>query len=244
MTSTPQLSLSISPHLTVLAMLTDALAGRRRGLPDRWRETIASRVARPGHQAVRPFAAPGHSVAPDCLVPHAPVAGDVSVQEQFGALRELPPGRLAADLEQAFGPGPLPVHWRSAAERPAAWLHGYAGALSDIWNTVEPLWKRARPLLDREIRRVGVAAVRGGPELLLGALTDRITCVEGGLCIADVEASSYELGDRKIVLVPRAASGWWTSRAWRSRSASPTRWRCRRTRRPSSPAHRPSPAGR
>ncbi|SEG91573.1 Helix-turn-helix domain-containing protein [Nonomuraea solani] len=186
-------------------MITDALAGRRRGLPDLWRKAISARVGRPGHQAVRPLAAPGYSVVPDCLVPRTPIGADVSVRAQIGALRDLPPDTLLTDLEQAFGDGPLPVHWRSAAERPSAWLHGYASALAEVWSTTEPLWKRARALLDREVHRVGVATVRGGPELLLGSLTSRITCGERGLLISDVEASVYDLGDRDIVLVPMLA---------------------------------------
>ncbi|MBF8192690.1 winged helix-turn-helix transcriptional regulator [Nonomuraea sp. K274] len=203
--STPQLYISISPNLTALAMIADALAGRRRGLPELWRRAISSRVGRPGHESVRPLAAPGYSVMPDSLVPRAPIGGDVSVQAQISALHDIPPDDLIKDLEQAFGPGPLPAHWRSAAERPARWLRGYAGALNDVWNTTEPLWKRARALLDREIERVGVGSVRGGPELLLGALSNRITYGERGLLISDLESSTYELGDRRIVLVPMLA---------------------------------------
>ncbi|GAA1678625.1 hypothetical protein GCM10009733_089370 [Nonomuraea maheshkhaliensis] len=203
MTATPQLSISISPHLTAVAMISDALAGRHRGLPDLWRQALRSRVGRPGHQAVRSLAAPGYSVVPDCIVPSTPAAGDVPVQAS--ALRELPPERLIADLEQAFHGGPLPVHWRFAAEQPAAWLHGYAGALSEVWNTVEPLWRRARPLLDREVNRVGLAAVRGGVEPLLGSLNHRIAYGERGLLISDVESSRFDLGNRKIVLVPMLA---------------------------------------
>ncbi|MEV4804469.1 winged helix-turn-helix domain-containing protein [Nonomuraea sp. NPDC049421] len=205
LTSTPQLSLSISPHLTALAWITDALAGRRRGLPGLWRKAIGARVSRLGHQAVRPLAAPGGHVGPDCLVPRPPGDGDVPIQDQLAALRDLPPGRLVSDLEQAFGSGPLPVQWRSAAERPRQWLHGYAGAVADVWTAAEPLWKRARALLDKEVTRVGVAAVRGGPELLLGALSDRITCGGGGLRVAGLDGGRYELGDRRIVLVPMLA---------------------------------------
>ncbi|MEU6714616.1 winged helix-turn-helix domain-containing protein [Nonomuraea sp. NPDC046802] len=205
MPSTPQLSISISPHLTALAMISDALAGRRRGLPELWRKALASRVSRLGHQAVRPLAAPGYSVVPDSLVPRTPIGADVSVQAQITALLDLPPDNLIKDLEQAFGGGPPPPHWRSAAEHPVPWLHGYAGALSDIWQSAEPLWKRARPLLDREIQRVGVATVRGGPELLLGSLNHRIKYGERGLLISDVESSTFDLGDREIVLVPMLA---------------------------------------
>jgi DNA-binding transcriptional ArsR family regulator len=204
-TATPQLSLSISPHVTALAWLADALAGRRRGLPDLWRKAIGARVSRLGHQAVRPLAAPGAAAGPDCLVPRLPSEGDASMHDQLAALRDMPPDRLVRDLEQAFGTGPLPVQWRSAAERPRQWLHGYAGAVADVWSIAEPLWKRARALLDREIARVGVATVRGGPELVLGALSDRIACTERGLRINGLDGGRHDLGGRRIVLVPMLA---------------------------------------
>jgi DNA-binding transcriptional ArsR family regulator len=205
MSSTPQLQLSISPNLTVLAMIADALAGRRRGLPEPWRRTIASRVGPLGQDAVRPLAVRGSSIAPDSLVACSPVDGDVTVQSQVSALRDISPDALIKDLEQAFGPGKPPSHWRSAAERPGHWLRGYASALADAWDTTEPLWKLARPLLDREVERVGVAAVRGGHELLLGTLSERIVYGERGLLISDLESDTFELGARKLVLVPMLA---------------------------------------
>ncbi|MFG1948720.1 ArsR/SmtB family transcription factor [Nonomuraea sp. NPDC048826] len=200
--STPQLQISISPNLTALAMLADALAGRRRGLPESWRRTIASRIGPLGRGAVRPLAVAGSSVAPDSTVPCSPINGDVTVQSQVTALQDGSPDSLIKDLEQTFGPGTLPSHWRSAAERPGHWLRGYASALAEVWETTEPLWQRARPLLDREVERVGIAAVRGGHELLLGTLSERIVYGERGLLISDLESSTFELGDRKLVLVP------------------------------------------
>ncbi|MET8005293.1 ArsR/SmtB family transcription factor [Nonomuraea glycinis] len=205
MSSTPQLQISISPNLTALAMIADALAGRRRGLPEPWRKAIAAQVGPLGQDAVRPLAVPGSSIAPDSIVPRSPVDGDVSVRSQISALHDTSPDALIEDLEQAFGPGTPPPHWRSAAERPAHWLRGYASALTDVWTATQPLWERARPLLDREIERVGVAAVRGGHELLLSTLSDRIVYGERGLLISDLESSTFELGDRKLVLVPMLA---------------------------------------
>ncbi|WP_345399865.1 winged helix-turn-helix domain-containing protein [Nonomuraea salmonea] len=203
--SAPQLSISISTNLTALAMLADALAGRRRGLPELWRRAVGARVGPLGHEAVRPLSAPGTTLAPDSLVPRSPAGGDVSVQAQITALQDLPPDALVKDLERTYGPGAPPPHWRAAADRPAHWLRGYASALADVWNATEPLWKRARPLLDREVERVGVTTVRGGPELLLGAISDRMVYGERGLVVSDVGGGTYELGDRRIVLVPMLA---------------------------------------
>ncbi|MCF6468639.1 winged helix-turn-helix transcriptional regulator [Nonomuraea sp. MG754425] len=203
--STPKLRLSISPGLTALALLTDALAGRHRGLPEPWRTTIGSRVGPAGHEAARPLAAPGPSIAPDSLVPRSPAGADVSVQAQIGALHALPADALLADLARTFGPGAPPPRWRAAAARPARWLRGYAGALADVWSTAEPLWQRARPLLDREVERVGVTSVRGGPELLLGTLSTRVVHDGHGLRFPGPERGTYELGERTIVLVPMLA---------------------------------------
>ncbi|MBE1591875.1 ArsR/SmtB family transcription factor [Nonomuraea angiospora] len=166
---------------------------------------------------MRPLGAPGHAVVPDSVVPCAPV-GDVSVQEQIDRLHDMPPDLLLKDLEQAFRPPAahwraaadrsdrwLPAHWRLAADRPDRWLRGYAGALADVWAVAEPLWSRARPLLDREVARVGVASVRGGADALLGSLAGRLVRDENGLVIEGVAAGVHELGDRSLVLVPMLA---------------------------------------
>ncbi|MET7337949.1 hypothetical protein [Nonomuraea sp. NPDC005650] len=151
---------------------------------------------------MRPLGAPGYSVVPDSIVPRPPV-DDVSVQEQIDRLHDMPPDLLLKDLEQAFGP--LPAHWRAAADQPDRWLRGYAGALADVWAVAEPLWGRARPLLDREVARVGVTSVRGGADALLGSLARRLVRDANGLVIEGVAAGVHELGDRPLVLVPMLA---------------------------------------
>ncbi|WP_433440664.1 ArsR/SmtB family transcription factor [Nonomuraea sp. CA-141351] len=183
-------------------MTTDALAGRYRGLPQSWRRAVQSGASRRSRQAVRPLGASGCALAPDSVVPRAPVHDD-SVQEQIDLLHDLPPDTLLKDLEQAFGP--VPAHWRAAAERPGRWLHGYAGALGDVWATAERLWSRARPLLDREVARVGVASVRGGVDVLLGSVAERLVRDANGLVIEGAGAGVHELGDRSLVLVPMLA---------------------------------------
>ncbi|MEV7013214.1 hypothetical protein [Streptosporangium sp. NPDC051022] len=185
-------------------MIADALAGRRRGLPEPWRNVVREAVSVPGREAVRPLGARGYSVVPDSVVPQAPI-GDVSVESQVAMLREVPEERLIADLEQAFGDDRVPEHWRPAADRPRRWLAGYASALEDVWGTVGPLWERAGPLLDREVERVGTAVVRGGLDVLLSSLSERIRYGEDGLLIGDLEASRYDLGDRRMILVPMLA---------------------------------------
>ncbi|MBB4919867.1 ArsR/SmtB family transcription factor [Streptosporangium saharense] len=195
--------MSISPNLTALAVIADALAGRRRGLPERWRRAVQESVGPRAREAVRPLGAPGYSVVPDSVVPQTPIEG-FSVTSQAELLRAVPEEQLTADLEQVFGGG-VPEHWRPAADRPKRWFAGYAAALEDVWDVTGPLWERASSLLDREVERVGTAVVRGGLDVLLSSLSERIQYGEDGLLIADLEPSRYDLGDRKMILVPMLA---------------------------------------
>ncbi|MEO3875752.1 winged helix-turn-helix domain-containing protein [Nonomuraea sp. B12E4] len=183
-------------------MITDALAGRGRGLPPLWRRVIQSGASGLTREAVRPLAALGCHLAPDTVVPRVPVRDD-SVPEQIDLLRDLPPDALVRDLEQAFGR--VPAHWRAAADRPGRWLHAYAGTLAEVWATAESLWSRTGPILDREVARVGTASVRGGVEVLLGSISGRLVRDGTGLVIEGVGAGVHELGDRSLVLVPMLA---------------------------------------
>ncbi|MFB9839778.1 hypothetical protein, partial [Actinoallomurus acaciae] len=48
---------SLDPYLSVLALTTDALGGRRRGAPESWRRRIRSAVSPAQAQAVWPLVA-------------------------------------------------------------------------------------------------------------------------------------------------------------------------------------------
>jgi hypothetical protein len=202
--STPRVSVSIAPHLTALAMLADAVAGRRRGLPEGLRRAIQGSVTAASWESVRPLAAPGYSVVPDSVVPLPPTA-DVSVASQVAWLRDVPAETLLGDLDQAYGEERVPEHWRRAAHRPRRWLDGYATALTDVWSVIEPRWRRARPLLDREIERIGAAVVRGALDAVLTTFGDRIRFAGGTLRLNDLESARFTLGDRRLVFVPMLA---------------------------------------
>src|SRR3954469_20793215 len=125
---------SLDPYLSVLALTTDALGGRRRGAPESWRRRIRSAVSPAHAQAVWPLVAPGHSVTPDSVSPLNP-ALETSVEEQVARLCDLSPDDLLTDLDGFFGPGP-PAHWRAFARQPRRWLRAYAGATSQVWSAM------------------------------------------------------------------------------------------------------------
>jgi DNA-binding transcriptional ArsR family regulator len=77
--------------------------------------------------------------------------------------------------------------------------------MRDAWRCVEPLWRQARPLLDREVARVGTAIVRGELDLVLGGLHPASRFERGVLRIRDPEPARFDLAGRPLVLVPMLA---------------------------------------
>ncbi|WP_131815531.1 winged helix-turn-helix domain-containing protein [Thermostaphylospora chromogena] len=200
----PEVTVSLSAQVMVLAVLADAIAGRRRGLPERWRRAVQDGMPVSGWEAVRPIGVPSHSVTPDVVVPLSPI-GDISVEFHVERLRDMAPDILREDLYRSFGGERIPQHWHDAINHPRRWLDGYAAAVDHVWSTMEPLWRRARAAFDREVERVGTAVVRGGLDVLLNTLSDRIVYSEGTLRISDIQPSAYDLGERDLVLVPTIA---------------------------------------
>jgi DNA-binding transcriptional ArsR family regulator len=196
---------SLDPYLSVVALTTDALGGRRRGAPESWRRRIRSAVT-PAHvQAVWPLVAPGHSVTPDSVQPLDPVL-ETSVDDQVERLRDISRDDLLADLDEVFQGGP-PAHWRPVARQPREWLHKYAEATSQAWTAIRPVWKQARPLLDREVERIGAAVVRGRLDIVLGGLHPGARYEDDVLCIRDPEPARFKLAGRQLVLVPMLSGG-------------------------------------
>ncbi len=196
---------SLNPYLSVLALATDALGGRRRGAPESWRRRIRAAVSPAHAHAIWPLVAPGHSVTPDCVSPLDPIL-ETPAEEQIERLRDLSADDLLEDLDRAFGDRP-PPHWAAVARRPRQWLCAYAGAMSEVWAAMRPVWHDARPLLDREVARVGSAAVRGGLGTVLGGIHPSGRFEDGVLRLRDPEPARFALAGRPLVLVPMISGG-------------------------------------
>ncbi|GII62768.1 hypothetical protein Skr01_28530 [Sphaerisporangium krabiense] len=193
-------AVALAPGVSMLALITDALGGRLRGAPESWRRMIRS-VAVPGDgPIVRSLATPGYSVVPDLVFPGTPT-GDIPIETQIEILRDLPGQALLDDLAAITG-GRVPPHWRAAAERPKAWLHGYAGLLERVWSVMGDVWTRARPLMDREIERVAIAAARGSMDAVLNDLHAGCMFQDGAFSFPDTEPARFHIGSRRLVLMP------------------------------------------
>ena len=194
-----EVRVALDPYISVLALTTDAL-GRRRGAPEAWRRRILSSLSPSGARAILPITAPRHSVTPESVTPLSP-AREEPVHTQVEWLHAMSEDDLLGDIHQVFGQTP-PPQWQGALRRPRNWVHDYADAMADAWRAVEPMWIKSKPILEREVRRVGAAAVRGGLDLILDRLHPASRLDNHVLRIPDPEPATIDLGDRPLVLVP------------------------------------------
>jgi DNA-binding transcriptional ArsR family regulator len=187
----------------MLALIADALAGRARGVPESWRRRIRS-AAQPRDAAiVRSLATPGYSVVPDLVFPGNPGA-DIDVGTQVEMLRDLPGQALLDELEMIVNGRP-PPHWQAAVDEPDLWIRGYADLLQRTWSVMEDVWKQARPLVDREIQRVAIAAARGAMDAVLNDLHADCMFQDGAFSFPDMQPERFYIGSRRLVLMPMLA---------------------------------------
>ena len=195
-------SIVMSPQQSVVSLLWQAASGDSMGAPPRLLTAVGRALRPPARFAVRPFAARGSVSAPECCVPIPPVA-DLSVTEQARRLRDLPTEVLTDELQA--GKGCFPPSWQIAAQQPRRWLNSMADASLDVWAAIEPYWRATGPLFDREVRRVGTAAVRAGLPVLLNNLHPNISYRDGTITLAVPRDVSYPLGRRRLALLPMIA---------------------------------------
>ncbi|MCK2214479.1 winged helix-turn-helix domain-containing protein [Actinomadura sp. ATCC 31491] len=196
-------SVTLTPGLSMLALITDALSGRARGAPEPWRRRVRAAAGAPDAMVLRSLATPGFSVLPDLVLP-GEFTRDLDVPEQVEMLRDLPSDALLAELDTITG-GEPPEHWRPALRRPRRWLHGYAHLVEEAWRAMRPVWEQARPLFEREVERVAVAAARRSLDVVLDDLHDGCSFRDGTLSFPDFEPETFAIGSRGLVLMPMLA---------------------------------------
>lgn len=199
----PAVSVVMAPQYSVLSLLHQAVSGRSLGAPAGLLAAIGQGLRPQARLAVRPFAGRALLHIPEFCVPLSPLA-DTSVAEQARRLRDLPAEVLTGELA-AYGEQHSPPGWHIAGQQPRRWLHSMAEASLDTWKAIEPWWRAAGPLFDREVRRVGTAAVRGGMGALLNSLHPRLRYREGMVTFAYPCDRCVTQGRRRLVLLPMIA---------------------------------------
>jgi hypothetical protein len=195
---TAAVSVVLAPHESLLALLRQAAGpapatGLARAI---WQQLQPSARA-----AISPLAS--GALLPDCISP-IPPDFDIPIAEEADRLRELPADVLSEELHGLFD-GRLPAAWQGPGQRPRQWLHALADALLDAWAVMEPSWLGAQSLFDREARRVGTAAVRGGLDALLNTLHPRIHYADQTLTYRTPHTRRVDLGPRRLALLPMLA---------------------------------------
>jgi len=209
-TDTLAVSVAMGPQQSVLALLLQAASGQSWGAPAGLLAAVRDALRPQARFAAQWFTKRGWILIPDACTPISPLA-DASVADQAARLREMPATVLTSELQAADGSPDLPAYWRAAADQPRRWLNSMADASLDTWTAAEPRWRAAGPLLDREIRRVGTAAVRGGMPALLNSLHPGLTYRDGTFTFAPPCNPGSTLGPigpvgpRRLVLLPMIA---------------------------------------
>jgi DNA-binding transcriptional ArsR family regulator len=201
-------SVVLAPHQSVLSLLLQAASGHSFGAPAGLLAAVRDALCPQARFAAQSFTARDWTFIPDSCTPIPPL-GDASVADQVARLRDMPAAALTGELEPADGDY-CPPHWRAAADQPRRWLNSMANASLDTWAVAEPLWGAAGPLLDREIRRVGTAAVRGGMAALLNGLHPGLSYRDGTFafappCDPSFRLGPFEVGPRRLALLPMIA---------------------------------------
>ena len=200
-------SVALSPQQSVVALLRQAAAGQSLGAPAGLLAGVRDALRPQARFAAQPFRKLEGWLPASCT-PIPPLA-DVSVADQAARLRDMPAAALAGELHAADGSVSSRLRWQAAADQPRRWLNSMADASMDIWAVAEPRWRAAGPLLDREIRRIATAAVRGGMSALLNSLHPRISYHDGTFALTSSRGrdviSLGPLGPRRLTLLPMIA---------------------------------------
>jgi DNA-binding transcriptional ArsR family regulator len=197
-------SVVMAPQLSVLGVLRQAAAGRSLGAPPGLLVAIRRALRPSAWFAAQSFTSAAQHICPESCAPISPLA-DVSVAAQAGRLRDMAADTLTDELNAAAYGGEFPPCWRAAGEQPRRWLNSMADASLDIWAVIEPQWRAAGPLFDREVRRAGIAVVRGGVAVLLNNLHPRLSYADGVLTYAFPGDRCVSLGARRLALLPMIA---------------------------------------
>jgi DNA-binding transcriptional ArsR family regulator len=202
-------SVVIAPYQSVVSLLHQAASGQSHGAPAGLLAAIRHALRPQARFAAQSFTERGWVTIPETCTPIAPL-GDTSVAEQVARLRDTPDDALTSELQAADGGQPYPPQWRAAADQPRRWLNSMADASLDTWAVAEARWRAAGPLLDREIRRVGTAAVRGGMTALLNSLHPGLSYRDGAFayappCNPRLTVAFDPVGRRRLALVPMIA---------------------------------------
>jgi len=199
-----RLRVSAMPHpgATLYSLLCDVLGGRPQGVPPKMRARLRAAVPESAARLLSPLFVPGISNVPDGLAPTR-LLPDEGVDRQLERIRDLPREAVRDEVVDAFRQeGGVPRRWEPVWYSPDRYATAFAQAYEALWGVYEPIWRRSRLRRDKEVERVGVAAVTGTMEVVLSGLNAHWRLSGTDLHYVSGKIGDHDLGERRLVLVP------------------------------------------
>lgn len=188
-----------TPGTSVLSLMGDAL-GIPQGVPVSRRRLLRKSCPEYLMRVMGTVTLTGSLNIPEVLSMDG-AAGPDAMLEEIEKIPDITSESLSADLERMFGEA-VPPTWRKIADNPSDFLISYAALARSVWDSLAPVWQRAKPLLDREVERVGVASVTGTMSALLANLSPRISFVDGNVLLPGGAPAGNGGAVHKLTLTP------------------------------------------
>jgi DNA-binding transcriptional ArsR family regulator len=195
---------ALTPLPSLNAALRDAAGAERSGTPRAWCAAIRAHLRSQDYDTLAPFITSAPLVVPDALLGLGDPPGE-SLKEGIERMMATPGDELAAELaiSRELSAGDL---WRDAERDPRRWLRRYVASLLRAWKGFGPIWRQARPAIQREVERVGVATALDAQLELLDGLLANGAVEDGRWCFRWGEGRyRVRFPPRGVVLIPMAA---------------------------------------
>jgi DNA-binding transcriptional ArsR family regulator len=195
---------ALTPLPSLNFALRDAAGAQRSATPEAWCSAIRQHLRSQDYETLAPFVTPGPTLVPDPLVGLADPPGE-SLKHGIERMMATPTDLLAAEISDCSAASGNPA-WGAAERDPERWLRRYVASLLRAWKGFAPLWRHARPALDREVQRVGMAtALDAQLELLDGLFPD--AGLDNGRWAVSCRfwEGRVRFPDRGVVLMPLVA---------------------------------------
>jgi DNA-binding transcriptional ArsR family regulator len=195
---------ALTPLPSLTSALRDAVGAGRSGTPTAWCEAIRRHLRSADYETLAPFITPGTMLVPEPLMGLTNPSCE-SFADSAERIMATPTGFLAEEIAACSAASGNPA-WREAERDPGRWLHRYVGAVLRAWSGFGPVWRHARPALDREMVRVALATARDAQLELLDGLLDHGSVQDGRW---RVDCAFYEgrvrFPEDGLVLIPLVA---------------------------------------
>jgi DNA-binding transcriptional ArsR family regulator len=198
------LHFAISPLPTAFTLTRDALQGGRRGTSRAWRQAVLSGLRTRDVQAFAPLTDRSTTGWPTLL--DDVHAESETLDEALERVAQTPGSAVVEALENDRDVTPTPA-WDVVRREPERWLAGYVDAVHRGWRGLEPLWRRASSLLEREAERVQAAVERGVPtSQIANGLLPRTSLVDGTLRMTTSEPRRLSVDPKGLTVTPMIAA--------------------------------------